>query len=92
MLMFWNSVLVFFCVGTTSLNSILDALNPGGRPIDPDSRNFVKIVATSFPNAAPFYVGWLVFQTAMHSGLELGLCESLYISLTMEADTTIQME
>jgi hypothetical protein len=70
-----DSVLVFFCVGTTTLNSVLDALNLSGGPIDPDSRNFIKIVATSFPNAAPFYVGWLVFQTAMHSGLELGLCK-----------------
>lgn len=71
------SVLVFFCIGTTTLNAILDSLrqNPSG-DVD-DSKDFVKIIATSFPNAAPFYVGWLVFQTAMHSGLELGLCESL---------------
>jgi len=65
---------VFFCVGTTTLNAILDSLreNPN---VDPDdSKDFVKIIATSFPNAAPFYVGWLVFQTALHSGFELGLC------------------
>ncbi|KAG8773666.1 hypothetical protein FRC15_001883, partial [Serendipita sp. 397] len=73
------NVLVFFCVGTTTLNAILDQLKlrPGGGTTTPTEQqertDFVRIVATSFPNAAPFYVGWLVFQTAMHSGLELGL-------------------
>jgi len=69
---------VFFCIGTTTLNAILDSIrqNPSADIDDiDDSKDFVKIIATSFPNAAPFYVGWLVFQTAMHSGLELGLCE-----------------
>lgn len=69
------NVLVFFCIGTTTLNAILDQikLRPGGGNVQQERTDFVKIVATSFPNAAPFYVGWLVFQTAMHSGLELGL-------------------
>lgn len=54
---------------------------------DPNTTDLVKIVATSFPNAAPFYVGWLVFQTAMHSGLELGLCEYSSFSIFFtEAD------
>ncbi|KIM23172.1 hypothetical protein M408DRAFT_17948 [Serendipita vermifera MAFF 305830] len=86
------NVLVFFCIGTTSLNAILDSLrqNPGIE--DPtDSRDFVKIVATSFPNAAPFYVGWLVFQTAMHSGLELGLYGlPLFVYPSTRGSTTLR--
>ncbi|PVG01499.1 hypothetical protein CPB86DRAFT_699009 [Serendipita vermifera] len=69
------NVLVFFCIGTAALNSILDQIRRGrgisGTGDEP--KDAVSIVATSFPNGAPFYVGWLVFQAAMHSGLELGL-------------------
>ncbi|EAU86086.2 hypothetical protein CC1G_07165 [Coprinopsis cinerea okayama7 len=46
------NVLVFFCVGTAAMQSILQ----------------------SFKNiAGPFYVGWLIFTTAMHGGFELVL-------------------
>ena len=81
-----DSVLVFFCVGTTTLIAILRSLtqNQFIPPLD--------LIAQSFPAAAPFYVGWracfsfaltyracdtdavgvVVFQAGM-GGLELGL-------------------
>lgn len=60
------NVLVFFCVGTAAVQSLLTSFKI-------TSENVVDIVATSFPSAGPFYVGWLIFTTAMHSGFELAL-------------------
>ena len=48
----FDSVLVFFCVGTTTLIAILRSLTQDQfiPPLD--------LIAQSFPAAAPFYVGW----------------------------------
>ncbi|KAG6890832.1 hypothetical protein C0995_003265 [Termitomyces sp. Mi166 len=62
------NVLVFFCVGTATLQSILQSFNPSASPPD-----IIQVVADSFPTAGPFYVGWLIFTTAMHGGFELAL-------------------
>lgn len=59
------NVLIFFCVGVSALQTFLASWK---QPVNP-----LQTVATKFPDAAPFYVGWLIFQTAMHAGLELGL-------------------
>lgn len=61
------NVLVFFCVGTAAMQSILQSFkNVAGM-------NLIEIVSTSFPTAGPFYVGWLIFTTAMHGGFEIVL-------------------
>ncbi|KAF5385713.1 hypothetical protein D9757_005480 [Collybiopsis confluens] len=70
------NVLVFFCVGTAALQSILDSI--GGS----SATTVLNIVATSFPTAGPFYVGWLIFTTAMHGGFEIALCEA-YLLLSL---------
>ncbi|KAH0586243.1 hypothetical protein H2248_007495 [Termitomyces sp. 'cryptogamus'] len=62
------NVLVFFCVGTAALQSILQSFNPSAPPPD-----IIQVVADSFPTAGPFYVGWLIFTTATHGGFELAL-------------------
>lgn len=79
----FGSVLVFFCVGTTTLIAILRSLTQ--HQFSPQ----LDLIAQSFPAAAPFYVGWctcsplyilrstdtvgiVVFQSGM-GGLELGL-------------------
>ncbi|KAF9013241.1 hypothetical protein BDQ17DRAFT_1419404 [Cyathus striatus] len=63
------NVLVFFCVGTTALQSILNSfkVNSGSRP------DILNVVSDTFPTAGPFYVGWLIFTTAMHGCFELAL-------------------
>ncbi|KAF9565721.1 hypothetical protein CPC08DRAFT_740946 [Agrocybe pediades] len=61
------NVLVFFCVGTAALQSFLNAFRSADRP------DLIQVVASSFPTAGPFYVGWLIFTTAIHGGFELGL-------------------
>ncbi|KAL0961406.1 hypothetical protein HGRIS_006355 [Hohenbuehelia grisea] len=61
------NVLVFFCVGTAVLQSFLLSFRAETRP------DVLKVVADSFPTAGPFYVGWLIFTTAMHAGFELAL-------------------
>jgi hypothetical protein len=61
------NVLVFFCVGTAALQSFLTSFkNVSGSGI-------INTVASSFPSAGPFYVGWLIFTTAIHGGFELML-------------------
>ncbi|PPR04094.1 hypothetical protein CVT24_010667 [Panaeolus cyanescens] len=65
------NVLVFFCVGTAAMQSFLLSFRSTERP------NVIQVVAASFPTAGPFYVGWLIFTTAMHGGFELALCESV---------------
>ncbi|KAG6891666.1 hypothetical protein C0992_012715 [Termitomyces sp. T32_za158] len=47
------NVLVFFCVGTAALQSLLQSFNPSATPPD-----ILQVVADSFPTAGPFYVGW----------------------------------
>jgi len=46
------NVLVFFCVGTAAVQSVLQSFSS---TVTPD---VIKIVASSFPSAGPFYVGW----------------------------------
>ncbi|KAG1906688.1 uncharacterized protein F5891DRAFT_476392 [Suillus fuscotomentosus] len=60
------NVLVFFCVGTAALQSFLSFKTVSESGI-------INTVADSFPTAGPFYVGWLIFTTAIHGGLELAL-------------------
>lgn len=79
------NVLVFFCVGTAAVQTILQSFK---KVLGDDS--ILKITATSFPTAGPFYVGWcefglvvqlmciakwfpVIFTTALHGGLELAL-------------------
>ncbi|RDX49881.1 hypothetical protein OH76DRAFT_1349897 [Lentinus brumalis] len=71
------NVLVFFCVGTVALQSFLLSF----KSITSDK--LVSVIAQSFPVAAPFYVGWFIFTTAMHGGLELGLCEWVLLGLPL---------
>ncbi|KAJ6585051.1 hypothetical protein B0H19DRAFT_1206666 [Mycena capillaripes] len=63
------NVLVFFCVGTAALQSVLDSFKA-----DQTSKvDILNIVSVSFPTAGPFYVGWLVFTVGMHGGFEIAL-------------------
>ncbi|KAI0052720.1 hypothetical protein FA95DRAFT_1258418 [Auriscalpium vulgare] len=61
------NVLVFFCVGTATLQSFLVSFASKG------GKNILNIVASSFPSAGPFYVGWLIFTTGIHASLEIAL-------------------
>ena len=47
------NVLVFFCIGTTALQSFLV-----GFAIKEANRNVLHILSDSFPSAGPFYIGW----------------------------------
>ncbi|KAI0304281.1 hypothetical protein B0F90DRAFT_1809149 [Multifurca ochricompacta] len=62
------NILVFFCIGTAALQSFLV-----GFAIKEANRNALHILSDSFPSAGPFYVGWLIFTTAIHGGVELAL-------------------
>ncbi|KAF7298976.1 CBM1 domain-containing protein [Mycena indigotica] len=70
------NVLVFFCVGTVALQSVLDSFKAN----QTSNVNILQIVTDSFPTAGPFYVGWLIFTVGMHGGFELALCTSLTLS------------
>ncbi|KAG2066463.1 DUF221-domain-containing protein [Suillus decipiens] len=59
------NVLVFFCVGTAALQSFLTSFKTVS------GSGILNTVASSFPTAGPFYVGWLIFTTAIHGGFEL---------------------
>lgn len=59
------NVLVFFCVGVAVLQSFLTSFN------NFSESNILQTLADSFPSAGPFYVGWLIFTTAIHGSLEL---------------------
>ncbi|THH23170.1 hypothetical protein EUX98_g8009 [Antrodiella citrinella] len=61
------NVLVFFCVGTVALQAFLLSFKHSA------GLKLIQVVSDSFPSAGPFYVGWLIFTTAMHGGFELGL-------------------
>ncbi|KAJ1303126.1 hypothetical protein OPQ81_011326 [Rhizoctonia solani] len=60
------NVVIFFCFGVSALQSFLTSF---GQQIG----NVVPLVASYIPVCAPFFVGWLIFQTGIHAGLELGL-------------------
>jgi hypothetical protein len=47
------NVLVFFCVGTATLQTVLSSFSKSTT-----TTNVLQIVADSFPTAGPFYVGW----------------------------------
>ncbi|KAF8073764.1 hypothetical protein FPV67DRAFT_764997 [Lyophyllum atratum] len=79
------NVLVFFCVGTAALQSFLQSFRPAGDIARPD---VLQVVADSFPTAGPFYVGWLIFTTAMHGGFEIAL---LGLPLIMYPSTSRQV-
>ncbi|KAF8170067.1 hypothetical protein BJ912DRAFT_998262 [Pholiota molesta] len=61
------NVLIFFCVGTAALQSFLNSFR------NPTHIDVLQTVSSSFPTAGPFYVGWLIFTTAMHGGFEMAL-------------------
>ncbi|KAJ6524466.1 hypothetical protein B0H10DRAFT_2157836 [Mycena sp. CBHHK59/15] len=63
------NVLVFFCVGTAALQSVLDSFKSS----QTSRVDILEIVADSFPTAGPFYVGWLIFTVGMHGGFEIAL-------------------
>ncbi|KAF8139509.1 hypothetical protein K438DRAFT_1911418 [Mycena galopus ATCC 62051] len=63
------NVLVFFCVGTAALQSVLTSFSPN----QTGGVNILNVVADSFPTAGPFYVGWLIFTVGMHGGFEIAL-------------------
>ncbi|KAJ7675759.1 hypothetical protein DFH06DRAFT_977107 [Mycena polygramma] len=63
------NVLVFFCVGTAALQSVLDSFKAN----QTSKVDILSIVASSFPTAGPFYVGWLIFTVGMHGGFEIAL-------------------
>ncbi|KAK7048413.1 CBM1 domain-containing protein [Favolaschia claudopus] len=63
------NVLVFFCVGTAALQSVLNSF----KAVQTSNVNILQIVADSFPTAGPFYVGWLIFNVGMHGGFEIAL-------------------
>ncbi|KAJ7505259.1 hypothetical protein B0H11DRAFT_2154128 [Mycena galericulata] len=67
------NVLVFFCVGTAALQSILDSFKAN----QTSKVDILQIVGQSFPTAGPFYVGWMIFTVGMHGGFELALCTSI---------------
>ncbi|KAF5382774.1 hypothetical protein D9615_002912 [Tricholomella constricta] len=79
------NVLVFFCVGTATLQSILQSFKVSAGTTRPD---VLQVVADSFPTAGPFYVGWLIFTTAMHGGFEIAL---LGLPLIMYPSTSRQV-
>ncbi|KAI0632056.1 DUF221-domain-containing protein [Trametes polyzona] len=61
------NVLVFFCIGTVTLQSFLVSFKNATAP------KIAEVISQSFPVAGPFYVGWFIFTTAIHGGLELAL-------------------
>ncbi|KIJ55842.1 hypothetical protein M422DRAFT_200178 [Sphaerobolus stellatus SS14] len=69
MIRYWKflvcNLLIFFCIGVAALESFVQSFKA--------TVNFIPVIASSFPTAAPFYVGWLILQTAIHGFLELGL-------------------
>lgn len=59
------NVLVFFCVGAAVLQTFLTSFGKVSES------NILGVLADSFPSAGPFYVGWMIFATAVHGSLEL---------------------
>ncbi|RDB18089.1 Calcium permeable stress-gated cation channel 1 [Hypsizygus marmoreus] len=79
------NVLVFFCVGTAAMQSFLQSFKLSPGTTRPD---VLQVIADSFPTAGPFYVGWLIFTTAMHGGFEIAL---LGLPLIMYPSTSRQV-
>lgn len=50
------NVLVFFCVGTATLQSLLLSFSDLTKA--ESNTNVLQIISDSFPSAGPFYVGW----------------------------------
>ncbi|KZP01320.1 hypothetical protein CALVIDRAFT_532932 [Calocera viscosa TUFC12733] len=55
----------FFSLGVTTISSFVDVFK---QPL-----SLLPTIAGSFPSAAPFFVGWFVFETGMHVGLSISL-------------------
>jgi hypothetical protein len=70
------NVVVFFCVGTAALQSFLNSFRSATRI------NVIHTVATSFPTAGPFYVGWREFFSYLSLRLEGLIVLSLVIFTT----------
>ncbi|GAA5865963.1 hypothetical protein JCM8547_002898 [Rhodosporidiobolus lusitaniae] len=66
---YWRFVvinfLVVFCIGITAFSSFLDAFR---RPT-----SVLNVIASSFPNGATFFVGYMLLQCGIHCGIELSL-------------------
>ncbi|KAF9781182.1 DUF221-domain-containing protein [Thelephora terrestris] len=65
------NLLVFFCVGTAALQSLVVSIKSY------TDGTVIEAVSKSFPSAGPFYVGWLIFTTAIHCGFDLALRDHL---------------
>ncbi|CED82431.1 Uncharacterized conserved protein [Phaffia rhodozyma] len=73
------NVVIFFCVGVASLEAFVTSFRKNFTPI-----NLLRVIASTFPQAAPFFAGWLIVQTALHSMIEymlLGLPLITYFGL-----------
>ncbi|KAJ7175917.1 hypothetical protein C8R46DRAFT_1161021 [Mycena filopes] len=81
------NVLVFFCVGTAALQSVLDSFKAN----QTSKVDILQIVADSFPTAGPFYVGWLIFTVGMHGGFEIMLCKIFQLPLIVYPTTRRQV-
>jgi hypothetical protein len=57
------NVLIFFCVGATTVESII--LQAG------KDSSILDSIAFAFPTAAPFYIAYLILGMALHTGFEL---------------------
>lgn len=57
------NVVIFFCVGATTVESIIVQ---AGR-----DDNILDSIAFAFPTAAPFYISYLILGMALHTGFEL---------------------
>lgn len=56
------NVVIFFCVGSTAIETILTKVGDTGSILD--------TIGTAFPTAAPFFVSYLILQLALQSGFE----------------------
>ncbi|KAH8922184.1 hypothetical protein BT69DRAFT_1243474 [Atractiella rhizophila] len=78
--LFFN-ILIAFCVGTVAIQSFLFTFRT---KLDP-----VETIASAFPNAAAFFVGWFILQAALHSAVEqlniLGIID--WFLVVRKADT-----
>lgn len=60
------NVLIFFCIGTTTIESILKRI---GNSSSNDA--ILNDISSSFPTAAPFFVSYLILGMGLHNGFEL---------------------
>ncbi|CAO1636976.1 unnamed protein product [Sympodiomycopsis kandeliae] len=59
------NIVIFFCIGTTTLEAILQQIG------DPGKTQIIDNIAFAFPTAAPFFVSYLILGLALHTGFEL---------------------